>query len=72
MIEGDTSERVRTQQVDSMFAKYIDSLPAGRPIVLCTDEMALQHLEDELPLENLDLNNPTDRAKDTAGRDSIW
>jgi len=50
--------------IDVMLEKYSETLPAGRPMVHCTDDRAVRHLEAELPVENLDLNAPPTHAKE--------
>mmetsp|Transcript_44945 Transcript_44945/g.106730 ORF Transcript_44945/g.106730 Transcript_44945/m.106730 type:complete len:383 (-) Transcript_44945:74-1222(-) len=55
-----------TQQlVDSLLQAYLESIPKGRPMVHCTDDRAIAHLEAEVPVENLDLNEPPQQAKDS-------
>eukprot|EP00971_Amphidinium_carterae_P256359 5090260-Amphidinium_carterae.1 len=56
--------RPTQQLMDSLLQAYLESLPASRPMVHCTDDRAVAHLEAELPVENLDLNNPQSQAKD--------
>jgi len=51
-------------EVDSIFEEYLGSLPPSRPLVHCTDDAALRHLQDELPVEDLDLRRPPDHAKE--------
>mmetsp|Transcript_25418 Transcript_25418/g.49771 ORF Transcript_25418/g.49771 Transcript_25418/m.49771 type:complete len:397 (+) Transcript_25418:141-1331(+) len=53
-----------TQQVvDYYLQKYVETLPASRPLVHCTDDRALSHLEGELPVENLDIRSPPEHVK---------
>jgi len=49
--------------VDTLLNRYVDSLPEGRPMVHCTDDRAIAHLESELPVENLDLRAPPEHVK---------
>merc|ERR1719230_26427 len=65
LAERDPSGGTRPTQevVDALFQRYVESLPEGRPIVHCTDDRALQHLEAELPVENLDLRAPPEHVK---------
>eukprot|EP00929_Paragymnodinium_shiwhaense_P008984 TRINITY_DN112990_c0_g1_i1.p1 TRINITY_DN112990_c0_g1~~TRINITY_DN112990_c0_g1_i1.p1 ORF type:complete len:538 (+),score=137.27 TRINITY_DN112990_c0_g1_i1:132-1745(+) len=57
------STGVPTQEaVNSMLLKYVTMLPPSRPIVFCTDERAVAHLEAVLPAENLDLQSPPRHA----------
>lgn len=49
--------------VDALLMKYLETLPASRPMIHCTDDRAINHLEAEMPLENLDLDAPPDHAK---------
>lgn len=58
------SESTPTQQVvDMLLEKYVESVPEGRPVVHCTDDRAVEHLESEIPMENLNLAAPPDHAK---------
>lgn len=53
-----------TQQiVDSYLQRYVAMLPSSRPLVHCTDDRALSHLEGELPVENLDIRSPPEHVK---------
>jgi len=51
------------EMVESLLEKYLDTIPATRPVTLCTDERAVRHLEAELPAENLDLAAPATQLK---------
>jgi hypothetical protein len=51
--------------VDALLLKYLETIPSSRPMVHCTDDRAISHLEAEMPLENLDLSAPPDHAKTT-------
>jgi len=57
------SLRPTQQVVDALLMKYLETIPSSRPMVHCTDDRAIQHLEAEAPLENLDLRSPPDHAK---------
>lgn len=60
-MDGDNSP---TQDlVDVLLAKYLETIPATRPMVHCTDQRAISRLETALPFENLDLTAPADQAK---------
>mmetsp|Transcript_8546 Transcript_8546/g.26784 ORF Transcript_8546/g.26784 Transcript_8546/m.26784 type:complete len:278 (+) Transcript_8546:3-836(+) len=65
MQERDTSGGTNPVQeaVDAFLMHYVESLPATRPLVHCTDDRAVQHLEAALPAENLDLRSPPEHAK---------
>jgi len=53
-----------TQQVvDSYLQRYVATLPSSRPLVHCTDDRAISHLEGELPVENLDIRSPPEHVK---------
>jgi hypothetical protein len=54
----ETGSQPTQDMVDSFMLKYLQSLPPERPLVHCTDERAIRHLEAELPMENLDLQRP--------------
>jgi hypothetical protein len=43
---------------NNFMSKYLETLSPERPLVHCTDERAIRHLEAELPMENLDLQRP--------------
>jgi len=60
--EGNT--RPTQEAVDSLFAHYLESMPPNRPMVHCTDERAIAHLEAQLPIENLDLSSPPEHARE--------
>ncbi|CAE7190338.1 Osgin1, partial [Symbiodinium pilosum] len=59
--EKDGSSRSPPNQevVDSLLGRYVESVPASRPVVFCTDERALKRIASELPTTNLDLNAPS-------------
>jgi len=63
--ERDPTGRMRPSQdvVDALLLKYLESIPSTRPMVHCTDDRAIEHLEAEVPLENLDLTAPPDHAR---------
>merc|ERR1712216_379839 len=63
--ERDPSGKLRPTQemVDAMLTNYLESTPASRPLTHCTDERAVQRLEAQLPLENLDLRAPPQRER---------
>jgi hypothetical protein len=63
--ERDPSGRLKPSQevVDALLLKYVETIASTRPVVHCTDDRAIQHLEAELPLENLDLSAPPDHAE---------
>lgn len=62
--ERDPTGRLKPSQevVDALLQKYLSEIPSSRPMLHCTDDRAIQHLEAELPLENLDLSAPPDHA----------
>jgi len=64
--ERDPTGKIRPTQetVTTLFKRYLETLPASRPVVLCTDERAISHLESVLPMENLDLSAPPMHAKE--------
>merc|ERR1719326_2741683 len=55
--ERDPTGRMLPSQevVDALLSKHLLTIPASRPMVHCTDDRAISHLEAEMPLENLDL-----------------
>lgn len=60
---GPSGDSLPTQQeVNNIFLDYLHTLPSSRPFVHCTDDSALRHLQDELPLEGLDLQRPSKHA----------
>jgi len=63
--ERDPTGQMRPSQevVDTLLLKYLETIPATRPMIHCTDDRAISHLEAEMPLENLDLSTPPDHAK---------
>lgn len=63
--ERDPTGRMLPSQevVDALLSKYLQNIPESRPMVHCTDDRAISHLEAEMPLENLDLTAPPDHAK---------
>lgn len=67
-----TGESKPTQEtVDVLLLKYLETIPASRPMVHCTDDRAIAHLEAQLPAENLDLNAPQDQLKQAGLLDVI-
>jgi len=63
--ERDPTGRMLPSQevVDALLSKYLQQIPDSRPMVHCTDDRAISHLEAEMPMENLDLNSPPDHVK---------
>merc|ERR1719326_1126449 len=63
--ERDPTGRMLPSQevVDALLSKYLQTIPDSRPMIHCTDDRAISHLEAEMPLENLDLTAPPDHAK---------
>jgi len=63
--ERDPSGQMLPSQevVDALLGKYLETVPSGRPMVHCTDDRAIAHLEAQMPLENLDLSSPPDVSK---------
>merc|ERR1719197_1121647 len=63
--ERDPTGRMMPSQevVDALLLKYLQTIPSSRPMIHCTDDRAISHLEAEVPLENLDLSAPPDHAK---------
>merc|ERR1719162_428591 len=63
--ERDPTGQMRPSQevVDTLLLKYLETIPGSRPMIHCTDDRAIAHLEAEMPLENLDLSTPPDHAK---------
>jgi len=63
--ERDPSGQMLPSQevVDTLLLKYLETIPSSRPMIHCTDDRAIEHLEAEMPLENLDLTSPPDHAK---------
>lgn len=57
--DGSSGSPPNQEVVDSLLGKYLDTVPASRPIVFCTDERALKQIASELPTANLDLNAPS-------------
>lgn len=65
-------ENLPTQQeVDTLFTKYVESLPESRPFIHCTDDAAIRHLQDELPVEGLDLIAPSTHARELGLLDKL-
>mmetsp|Transcript_126597 Transcript_126597/g.200745 ORF Transcript_126597/g.200745 Transcript_126597/m.200745 type:complete len:401 (+) Transcript_126597:81-1283(+) len=65
--ERDPTGNVRPSQevVNALLLKYLETIPTSRPLIHCTDDRAISHLEAEMPLENLDLRSPPDHAKES-------
>jgi len=65
--ERDPTGNVRPSQddVNLLLMKYLETIPSSRPLIHCTDDRAISHLEAEMPLENLDLRSPPDHAKES-------
>jgi len=63
LVEKGGSQTVPQHTVDVLLARYLDTLPTSRPMVHCTDDRAIRHLEGELPMENLDLAQPPENLK---------
>jgi len=63
LVEKGGSQIVPQHTVDVLLARYLDTLPTSRPMVHCTDDRAIRHLEGELPMENLDLAEPPEHLK---------
>lgn len=63
--ERDPTGRMRPSQevVDALLLKYLETIPSTRPMIHCTDDRAISHLEAEMPLENLDLSAPPDHSR---------
>lgn len=63
--ERDPTGQMRPSQevVDALLEKYVETIPSTRPMIHCTDDRAIAHLEAEMPLENLDLSSPPDVSK---------
>lgn len=53
-----SAQRPSQASVDSFLVKYVEMLPPKRPLIMCTDERAVAHLETVMPVENLDLSAP--------------
>jgi len=51
------------QAVDSYLRMYLETVPEERPMIHCTDDTAMRHLEDSLPAEGLNLRNPAGTVK---------
>lgn len=51
------------ERVTALLQRYLETIPASRPLTFCTDERAVHRLESVLPSENLDLTAPPERAK---------
>jgi hypothetical protein len=51
------------EAVDRYLRMYLETVPAERPMIHCTDDRALRQLEDTLPAEGLDLRNPSGTVK---------
>jgi hypothetical protein len=64
--ERDSAGRNKPTQaaVDSIFERYLETVPDSRPLIHCTDDRAISHLEATLPAENLDLRAPATIAKE--------
>jgi hypothetical protein len=60
--DGAAAVPPRQEVVDAFLLKYLKTLPASRPMIHCTDDRAVRHLEEELSVENLDLQEPAKRA----------
>jgi len=61
-----TGQMLPSQEVvDTLLLKYLETIPSTRPMIHCTDDRAISHLEAEMPLENLDLSSPPDHAKES-------
>lgn len=59
-----TGKMLPSQEVvDTLLSKYLDTIPASRPMIHCTDDRAISHLEAEMPMENLDLTKPPDHVR---------
>lgn len=54
---------ITQHMVDVWLASYLKSFPDGRVMVLCTDDRALRHLQDELQDETLSLTAPSARQQ---------
>eukprot|EP00386_Alphamonas_edax_P004565 GDKI01014416.1.p1 GENE.GDKI01014416.1~~GDKI01014416.1.p1 ORF type:complete len:379 (+),score=59.04 GDKI01014416.1:193-1329(+) len=50
--------------VDTFFADYLKSFPAGRKFYHCTDDRAVAHIEKQLDITGLDITDPADSIKD--------
>lgn len=63
--ERDPTGQMRPSQqvVDALLLKYLETIPTTRPMIHCTDDRAISHLETEMPLENLDLSAPPEHSK---------
>jgi hypothetical protein len=63
--ERDPTGRMLPSQevVDALLLKYLQTIPATRPMIHCTDDRAVAHLEAEIPLEGLDLSSPPRHAQ---------
>lgn len=63
--ERDPTGQMRPSQevVDALLLKYLETIPSSRPMIHCTDDRAIRHLEAEMPIENLDLRAPPEHAK---------
>jgi len=61
--DGLSGSHPNQEVVDSLLAKYVETVPSTRPIVFCTDERALQRIAAELPTANLDLNAPSEHLQ---------
>lgn len=59
------------EAVSAMLEKYVTQLPPSRPVVFCTDERAVAHLESVLPAENLDLLSPPRHAMEAGLLDKM-
>lgn len=57
--DGSSGSPPNQEVVDSLLGKYLDTVPASRPMVFCTDERALKQIASQLPTANLDLNAPS-------------
>lgn len=61
-----------TQQVvDAYLLRYAQMIPSSRPLVHCTDDRAITHLEAELPVENLDIQSPPEHVKQAGLLDKL-
>jgi len=59
---------VTQHMVDVWLESYLKSFPDGRAMVLCTDDRALRHLQDELQDETLSLTAPPARLQPELAR----
>jgi len=64
-VAGGTAVRAITQEmVDSYLQRYLKSLPSNRKFQACTDDSAVQHIQQQLQIEGLNIADPAASIRD--------